>query len=102
MKVLWTEQAWRRLSEIEEFIARDRPAAAARLIDKLVDRGDALASHPDRGRRLPEIPGSDLRELVVDHYRIVYRKTENTVEVLTVFEGHRLLRPEEVSKTAGA
>ena len=99
MKVVWAEQAWRRLSEIEEFIARDRPAAAAKLIDKLVDRGDALANHPDRGRKLPEIPGSGLRELVVDHYRIVYRKTANAVEVLTVFEGHRLLRPEELPKT---
>ena len=98
MKVLWTEQAWRRLSEIEEFIARDRPAAAEKLIDKLVDRGDALANHPDRGRKLPEIPGSGLRELVVDHYRIVYRKTASTIEILTVFEGHRLLRREELPK----
>lgn len=97
--MLWTEQAWRRLSEIEEFIARDRPAAAAKLIDRLVDRGDALANHPDRGRKRPEIPGSGLRELVVDHYRIVYRKTASTVEVLTVFEGHRPLRAEEIPKT---
>lgn len=95
MKVDWTEQASSRLSEIEEFIARDRPAAAAKLIDKLVARGDALARHPNRGRRLPEIPGSGLRELVVDHYRIVYRRTAAAVQILTVFEGHRLLRPDE-------
>ena len=66
MKVRWTEQAWRRLSEIEEFIARDRPVAAAKLIDKLGDRGDALANHPARGRKVPEIPGNGLRELVLD------------------------------------
>jgi addiction module RelE/StbE family toxin len=96
MKVVWTEQAWERLAEIEEFIARDRPEAAANLIDKLVARGDALAKHPDRGRKLPEIPGSGLRELVVNHYRIVYRRTSNTIDVLTVFEGHRLLRREEL------
>lgn len=98
MRVVWTEQAWRRLSEIEEFIARDRPAAAAKLIDKLVDRGDALGNHPDRGRKLPEIPASSLRELVVDYDRIVYRKTASAVEILTVFEGHRLLRREELPK----
>jgi addiction module RelE/StbE family toxin len=99
MKVVWTEQARRRLSEIDAFIASDRPAAAARLIDKLVDRGDALASHPGCGRKLREIPGSGLRDLVVDPYRIVYRKTANSVEVLTVFEGHRLPRREEPPKT---
>ena len=58
-------------SEIEEFVARDRPAAAAKLIDKLVGRGAALATYPDRGRKLPELPGSGLRELVVAGYHIV-------------------------------
>ena len=96
MKVVWTEQAWERLAEIEEFIARDRPDAAPNFIDKLVDRGDTLAKHPNRGRRLPEIPDSGLRELIVNRYRIVYRRTSNTIEVLTVFEGHRLLRREEL------
>ena len=98
MKVVWTEQAWRRLSEIEDFIARDRPAATAKLVDKLVDRGDALATHPHRGRTLPELPDSGLRELVVDNYRVVYRRTANIIEVLTVFEGHRLLRRKELPK----
>jgi len=96
MKVVWTEQAWSRLAEIEAFIARDDPKAAAKLIDNLVDRGEALARHPDRGRRLPELPGSGLRELIVGNYRIIYRRGSKTIEVLTVFEGHRLLRPEEV------
>jgi addiction module RelE/StbE family toxin len=96
MKVIWTEQAWERLLEIERFIARDDPRAAARLIDKLIDRGDALAGHPERGRRLPELPESGLRELIVGNYRIVYRRTPKAVEVLTVFEGHRLLRQDEL------
>jgi plasmid stabilization system protein ParE len=49
MKVTWTEQAWERLLAIERFVARDDPRAAARLVDKLIDRGDALAAidrHP--------------------------------------------------------
>jgi plasmid stabilization system protein ParE len=39
VKVLWTEQAWTRLAEIEAFIARDNPAAASKFVDKLVERG---------------------------------------------------------------
>lgn len=96
MKVVWTEQAWERLAEIEAFIAREHPEAAAKLVDKLIARGDALARHPDRGRKLPEISSSGLRELVVNNYRIVYRRTASVIEVLTVFEGHRLLRPGEL------
>ena len=96
MKVFWTEQAWQRLAEIETFIARHNPEAASRLVDRLIDRGDALTSNPARGRKLPEMPRSGLRELIVDNYRIVYRPTPSNVEVLTVFEGHRLLRREEL------
>ena len=96
MKVTWTEQASERLLEIERFVARDDPRAAARLVDKLIDRGDALVEHPERGRRLPELPDSGLRELIVDNYRLVYRRTPKVVEVLIVFEGHRLLRPDEL------
>jgi toxin ParE1/3/4 len=97
MNVKWTEQAWKRLLEIERFVARDNPRAAARLVDKLIDRGDALAEYPEQGRRLPEMPESGLRELIVNNYRVVYRRTPKAVEVLTVFEGHRLLRPEELT-----
>jgi plasmid stabilization system protein ParE len=96
MKVVWTERAWERLIEIEAFVALDHPEAAARLVDKLIARGEALGRHPDRGRKLPEIPASGLREVVVHSYRIVYRRTPHAVEVLTVFEGHRLLRRGEL------
>jgi len=30
MKVVWTERAWERLTEIEAFVARDHPEAAVR------------------------------------------------------------------------
>lgn len=98
MKVVWTVQALERLLQIESFIAEDSLMAAEKLIDRLISRADALADHPDRGRRLPEMLASGLRELVVGKYRIVYRRGSQLVEVLTVFEGHRLLRPEELPK----
>ena len=52
MKVTWTEQAWERLLEIERFVARDDPRAASHLVDKLIERGDALPKHPEQGHRL--------------------------------------------------
>ena len=96
MKVVWTEQAWERLLEIEQFIGRDDPRAATRFVDRLIERGDGLADHPEQGRHLPELPESGLRELIVGNYRIVYRRTQEAIEVLTVFEGHRLLRVDEL------
>jgi plasmid stabilization system protein ParE len=97
MRVLWTEQALRRLVEIEDFVSADDPGAAAKLVTRLVDRGESLARLWQRGRRLPEMPASPLRELVEDNYRIVYRIRKSRIEVLTVFEGHRRLRRSDVS-----
>lgn len=91
MKVLWTDQAFERLAEIEEYIARDDPATAERFIDRLIERSQALAGHPGLGHTLPELPGSGFRELVEGNYRIVYRLQGDSVVVLTVFEGHRRL-----------
>jgi len=90
VRVWWTEQALERLAEIEDFVAAADPAAAVTLTTRLIARGESLAKSPRRGRRVPELPDSGLRELVDGSYRIVYRVHSKRVEVLTVFEGHRL------------
>lgn len=40
---------------------------------------------------MPEKGRSDIRELLQPTYRIVYRVREEQIDVLTIFEGHRLL-----------
>jgi len=90
VKVFWTEHALACLTGIEEFIAEDDPAQAVHQIEKLIDRTDILCDHPLAGRRVPELRKSSLRELVEANYRIVYRVRAEAVEILSVFEGHRL------------
>ena len=48
------------------------------------------------GRIVPEISNPEIRELIVEKYRIVYRVQEEDIEILTVFEGHKLLRIDEL------
>ena len=98
MKVRWTQQAFARLAAIEEYVAADRPQAAARLVSRLVRRGNALRRNPYLGRRVPELPGTELRELIEGNYRIVYRVRAPFVHVLTVFEGHRHLPLEDLAE----
>ncbi len=96
MKVVWTAKAVERLTEIEEFIARDDPARARKFVERLIGRGESLARSPRRGRIVPELSTPDIREIFEKTYRIVYRVQKARVEILTVFEGHRLLRREEI------
>jgi plasmid stabilization system protein ParE len=88
-RLIWTETAFARLLEIEDYVADDDPAAAIRLVARLIARGEALTRFPNLGRKAPELPKSDLREQVEGNYRIVYRERPGLVEILTVFEGHR-------------
>jgi toxin ParE1/3/4 len=96
MRVLWTDEALSRLVEIENFVSSDDPAAAVKLTARLVDRGESLARFWQRGRHLPEVRSSSLRELADGNYRIVYRVRKSTIEILIVFEGHRRLRRSDV------
>jgi toxin ParE1/3/4 len=98
MRVLWTEEAERRLEEIESHVAADNPAAAIALVERILSRASALAGFPEMGRRVPEIGVESVRELVEGNYRIVYRLDAKRIEVITVFEGHRLLRNHEIER----
>jgi plasmid stabilization system protein ParE len=48
---------------------------------------------PRAGRMAPEVSRPDIREVLVRNYRIVYLVGKNEITILTVYEGHRLLRP---------
>lgn len=89
MKVRWTARALRDLAEIGRYIARDRPGAARRWVDRLVRRARRAAEFPAAGRIVPEAGRSDVREVFVGTYRIVYWLAEEELWVVTVFEGHR-------------
>ncbi len=93
MTVTWSKEAGENLVEIEEFIARDSLERAVQFVDALIDHAEAiLAGNPKSGRTVPEIGNPDFRELIYRGYRIVYRLNGDRIEILTVFEGHRLLR----------
>jgi len=96
MIVKWTGEALENLSEIEEFIGKDSLNKAESFVYHLIERGESIARNPHMGRMVPEISNPEIRELIVKKYRIVYRVQEKEIEILSVFEGHKLLRIDEL------
>ena len=94
MKIVWSQEALTQLTEIEDYISKDSPNRAAIFVDQLVEQAEALPDNPGMGRMVPEIGNPGIRELIFKKYRIVYRLETDCIEILTVFEGHRLLRME--------
>lgn len=87
MRLHWTHEAFQRLAEIEEFIAKDNAERAARFVDEIVAHAEArLPGEPRSGRMVPEISHPEIGELLFKKYRIVSRVKKNIVEILTVFE----------------
>ena len=101
MKVIWTQESILQLIEIEDFISNDSPKRAAEFVDEIIDHTKAtLSDTPSIGRIVPEIINANIRELIFKKYHIVYRVNKNNIEILTVFEGHRLLRVDNIKNNA--
>lgn len=96
MKIFWTKEALLRLQEIEEYISKDNPVVAIEFVDNLISLAETLINNPEKGRIVPELSLENIRELLHKNYRIVYLIKKNSVDILTVFEGHQLLKKEEI------
>ena len=88
MKTRWTRPALADLEAIADFIGRDNPHAAQRLIVRIIGAVETLREHPHLGR-----PGriAGTRELVVADtpYIAPYRVAAGDVQILAVFHGAR-------------
>ena len=84
MKVFWTSEARERLLEIQAYISEFSPQAARSVTARLLLRSRKLATPPITGRRLPEYPEVELREVLERPYRIIYLVKGDRIEILTV------------------
>jgi len=57
---------------------------------------DQLARFPRRGRIVPEVRRSSIRELIYGDYRVIYKIESTSVGILTVRHGRRRFDPTEV------
>ena len=87
----WTAQALDDLEAVCLYIARDAPNIAQIFAARSFDAVDRLADFPLSGRVVPEVGRPEIREIIVNGYRIIYRHTGDDVVILTVHHGARLL-----------
>lgn len=99
MELFWTKEALLRLQDIEEYISRDNPVVAIEFVDKLISAAETIIDYPEKGRIVPELSIEKIREVLHKNYRIVYLIKKNSIDILTVFEGHQLLKKEEIFKS---
>jgi plasmid stabilization system protein ParE len=80
--IRWSERARTQVREIFEYIARDRPRVAERILESFLERVELLAEFPEQGSALGG--RSDLRAIVHESHRIVYRVGLEDIAILSV------------------
>ena len=94
-KVIWAGPALEDLNTIAEYIALDKPNAAAALVQKVVGHVEQLINHPELGPRIPELlPSVRYRQLVEPPCRVFYRydRASDTCHILHVIRGEKLFQ----------
>lgn len=83
-----TAQARDDLVALRDFIARDDPRAALRLLESLRAAFRRLAEFPEIGRERPDLASRPVRTWPVGPYLIVYETAARTT-ILRVVSGYR-------------
>lgn len=91
-RVIWTLAAWNDLETVADFISRDSPYYAAAWVRNVRDAARSLNLMSMRGRVVPEIGDRQIRELIVQSYRLIYKVERSRVAVLGIIHGARDLK----------
>ena len=98
MKIIWTEQAVGKLEKYIDYIAYDKPEVALKWAKKIQDSVEKLKDFPMLGREIPEIQRSEMRELIIGEYRVIYRLETNLISIITIYHSKQLLKKTEILK----
>ena len=89
MKIVWTDPAVEDLRELHAYIARDSEMYASGFVERIILAAERLADHPKVGRVVPEANNENVREILYQRYRIIYRVKGDSIEMLSVIHGAR-------------
>ena len=92
-EIRWTIQAANDFETIVKFIASDSNYYAQLFAADIFEIIERLIDFPESGRIVPETHIPEIREILFGNYRIIYRFKKETVEILTIYHGSRILDP---------
>ena len=101
MKIIWSPLAITKVRKETQYIARDRPGAAANWAEGIFESVTHLAEFPESGRVLPELGRPDVREITYRSHRVIYRIEGQSILILTVRHWRQLLDLAELGGKKG-
>ncbi|MCB1601208.1 MAG: type II toxin-antitoxin system RelE/ParE family toxin [Rhodanobacteraceae bacterium] len=90
-ELIWTHEALDDVDAIAQFIARDSPHHARRVVEAMFELSDSIGEQPMIGRVVPELQKPKMRERFLYSYRVIYDIGSEQIAVVAVIHGRRLL-----------
>ena len=89
--LVWSPKAVDELEAICNYIAIDSEYYAHVFAKGVIEAVERLERFPESGRTVPEYEREDIREVIFQSYRIVYRVKPEVVEIAAIVHGARLM-----------
>lgn len=82
--VIWTQTAKENLKKLYQHIAEDSHYYAQKVKQDIFKAAEYLEKFPNKGRKVPEVNRSEIREILIYSYRIVYRTDKAVLYILRI------------------
>ena len=89
--LVWSEEAIEDIIDIAEYIARDSENYAKAVATRLYSEPEKLVSFPNLGTVAPEFTDTNIRELFIYSYRLIYKIEFERILIAAVIHGSRKL-----------
>ncbi len=89
--LIWSNEALDDIDSIAEYIHRDSPYHAQRVVERIFEMGLSLPEQPQSGRVVSEVGNPTVRERFIYSYRLIYEIKAQEIHILAVIHGKRLL-----------
>ena len=96
--LIWTINAKNDLKEIYEYIAADSKYYANAFVEKIRNTAKRLKSYPKIGRVVPEYNRDEIREIIFQNYRIIYKISKQKIYIAAIFYSARNLIKDKKNK----
>jgi addiction module RelE/StbE family toxin len=91
IKLEWSNEALEDIESIATYIEKDSPVYAKSVVAKIFEKSEIIKDFTQLGRVVPEINDSNIREIFVYSYRLIYKIDSHMVLFVAVIHGKRLL-----------
>ena len=91
LRIVWSPEALEDVESIAAYISRDSEFYARAVVSKILQIARGFGEFPRAGRIVPELEDEAIRERFVYSYRLIYRIEQQSVLVVAVVHGRRLL-----------